>query len=110
LHRAIVAPQEGGDEFSAMFLMKHGANVNDRDNEDGVSPLHLASELALKPIVAELVRAGADVNAQDKEGRTPMHRCIYKDQPAVALMLLPHPKLKMSVSVEVTCMYPSGQG
>lgn len=101
LHRAILAEDGAGDEFSSTFLMRNGANVNDRDNEEGVSPLHLASELAQKATVAELLRAGADVNAQDNQGRTPMHRCIYKDKPEIALMFLPHPKLKVNVSSQV---------
>lgn len=60
-----------------VLLLKHGANVNERD-VNGRSALHvLVSDLPPSPenaaVIAEaLLQAGADVNAQDKEGQTPL--------------------------------------
>lgn len=61
----------------ALYLIEHGAEVN-RKNNKCETPLHwaasgvrmLASEH--KELVNKLLAAGADVNAVDQEGRTPL--------------------------------------
>lgn len=53
--------------------LESGANVTMRDN-DGRTPLHLASALATDAdVVAELLQAGAKTELSDTEGRRPIH-------------------------------------
>jgi ankyrin repeat protein len=52
----------------AEYLIAHGADVN-RGNDVGITPLHLAGW----PEMAELfLRHGAQLEARDKRGRTPL--------------------------------------
>jgi len=69
------------------MCLRRGSQVNARDSRD-MTPLHLAfydvdysvpATKALPPIIQELVTAGADVNAVEKErGRTVVH--LFRDQ------------------------------
>lgn len=62
------------------FLVKHGANVNARD-QNGSTPLHLLVEMINRTndikegieIAEFLVKNGADFNAQNQEGKTLLH-------------------------------------
>ena len=62
-------------------VLAAGAGVDEKDNE-GRTPLMYAASTQLKfeqyqdKIVLQLVRCGADVNAQDKLGLTPLHYCV----------------------------------
>ena len=57
------------DEARVIYLIDKGADVNAR-NEIGVSPLSFASCSPYPKILESLLSAGADINAQDNEGRT----------------------------------------
>lgn len=67
-------------------LVKHGANVNDRD-EQGHTPLIVAAESDNSGIVAQLIRLGAQLEARDGQGRTALmsalDRCRYWTVPAL---------------------------
>ncbi len=56
------------DEFSALFLLENGADVNMVcDRRDGETALHLAAKSADMTRVAEtLLGRGAKVNAQNR--------------------------------------------
>lgn len=53
------------------LLADAGANVSEPD-EDGVTALHMASKRGMVEEMEELLACGADVNARDKDGKTPM--------------------------------------
>ena len=65
------------------FLLKHGTDVNARDNRSTTSSLHLAAEYGVQTIVKMLLNHHADVNSQDSNGETPLHRLLggwtYRD-------------------------------
>jgi ankyrin repeat protein len=81
----------------AKELVGHGADVGAR-NRMGTQPLHYASigqpgserwnPRAQAAIVAYLLRAGADPNAADKSGVTPLHRAVRTRCAAAVRVLL----------------------
>jgi ankyrin repeat protein len=54
------------------LLLDKGANPNAIENERGLMPLHLAADKGHKAVVELLISRGADVNAKDYYGRTPL--------------------------------------
>ncbi len=54
-------------------LILLGANLEWRDDDNGYAPLHGAVRSGNVEIVRMLIDAGADVNVQDAEGRTPLY-------------------------------------
>ncbi|XP_057949789.1 ADP-ribosylation factor GTPase-activating protein AGD3 [Malania oleifera] len=55
---------------------------------DGCSLLHLACETADIGMLELLLQYGANINASDSRGRTPLHRCILKGKATFAKLLL----------------------
>lgn len=58
------------------------------DIQDGSSALHLACLTGDAAMVELLLRHGADVNAIDSRGRTPLHYCIMKGKNSNAKVLI----------------------
>jgi hypothetical protein len=54
------------------LLVQKGANVNSRDSQDGTALLRAAGTYGNAPTVVALIGAGADVNAADRNGQTPL--------------------------------------
>ncbi|KAL2017081.1 hypothetical protein VTK56DRAFT_2604 [Thermocarpiscus australiensis] len=90
---------EGNRVTLIRALAEAGADVNarfDKRGHRGVTPLMLACELAEPRAVAALVHCGAEVNAQDRGGRTPLsYACSVRvdhrgEVPEIATVLLRH--------------------
>ncbi|MBI3815083.1 MAG: ankyrin repeat domain-containing protein [Nitrospinae bacterium] len=77
-----------GDIKEAERLLSSGADVNERWF-DNYTPLHFAAFYASQPNVAALlIEKGADVNAKDNYGRTPLYVAAWKGQVNFVTLLL----------------------
>ncbi|KAH8978398.1 ankyrin repeat-containing domain protein [Lactarius akahatsu] len=76
LHR-VLDPEAYLDKFgfgiaeAAKLLVERGADVNTREEDHGETPLHLASRLMSLDVVWTLLEHGADLNAENNEGKIP---------------------------------------
>jgi len=74
LHRAV-----RDKEYRIMqFLLAHGADVNAHEGENGFTPLFLCEDSEAADI---LLKAGADINARDRKGRTPLLQLLDEPGP-----------------------------
>lgn len=72
---------------SLSSLMK-GKDASRENSLDGCSLLHLACQFADVGMVELLLQYGANVNAVDSRGRTPLHHCITEQKTDTAKVLL----------------------
>ena len=70
------------------LLLDGGANPNAQRGREAA--LHIAVRSGCLDCVKALVKAGADVNAKTKDGKTPLHMAKFKGQREVADYLLSH--------------------
>ena len=83
------------------ILLKHDAKVDEMD-EDGNQPLHLACTQDHIETVKFLISQGADANAVNKYGNTPLHTAAVgkKDCPELCEVLLKHGARINAVNVD----------
>ncbi|XP_014813495.1 PREDICTED: ankyrin repeat and SOCS box protein 10 isoform X4 [Calidris pugnax] len=66
----------------AQQLLQHGASVNSRTEEEDDTALHIAARHGLTDHVRLLLRYGAELEARNKEGQTPLNAgCAQPHQP-----------------------------
>jgi ankyrin repeat protein len=70
-------------------LVERGADAAAQDN-NGLTPLHLASSWGHMELACLLVEHGADVTAQSKHGLTPLHLALKHEYVEVARFLVEH--------------------
>ena len=61
-----------GDNTEAASFLKHGADINHRDDPDGWTPLIYAIYYGNESAIKLLLNAGANVSISDYAGRTPL--------------------------------------
>ena len=84
----LVASREGFVEL-ARILLKHGADIETRDDSDW-SPLERATTEGHAELTQVLLEHGANPNTQDEEANTPLHWASNLGKPAVVQVLLKH--------------------
>jgi ankyrin repeat protein len=72
---------------TVQFLLKHGADVNSRQN-DLSTPLHLAAAQGNFDVAQMLLKHGADVNPRQSDLSTPLHLAATQRNLNIAQMLL----------------------
>ncbi|KAG8122752.1 putative Ankyrin repeat and FYVE domain-containing protein [Naja naja] len=104
LHRAI----DENSEQIACFLIRSGCDVNsprqpgangegDEEAHDRQTPLHLAACWGLEETVQCLLEFGANVNAQDAEGKTPIHVAIINQHNTIIQMMISHSAIQLNL-------------
>ncbi|KAE9602711.1 putative Arf GTPase activating protein [Lupinus albus] len=82
-----------GEPFNMAFssnsdISSHSENQFVDDIQDGSTVLHLACQTADIGMVELLLQYGADINACDSKGRTPLHCCTISGKNAAAKLLI----------------------
>lgn len=62
-----------------LFVEKEAEAINSGDNE-GIQPIHLAAYNGHKSFIGSLLSEGADIDAKDKQGRSPLQYSIAADR------------------------------
>ena len=78
----------GGDPLVVKVLLEHGADVHLQSRSWGWTPLHFAVSVMTTgyakgtaiEVAQLLLDQGADIRAQDNEGRTPLHLAVTYDE------------------------------
>jgi len=97
LNQQLMAAVWSGDAAQVQTFIAQGANVNKSEEELGRTPLMEAASNAggqnMTPIVGALLEHGADVDAQDKNGLTPL--MFAMDMASADLLLAKKPHLTL---------------
>lgn len=83
---SVPAEEEEAEDTSASIisdLICQGAQLGARTDRTGETALHLAARYARADAAKRLLDAGADTNAQDHSGRTPLHTAVTADAQGV---------------------------
>jgi len=82
----LLACRRGHYRF-VVSMVARGANINLANPQSGRTPLHEAAYVGHRAIAECLLLNGADVNARDRAGMTPMELAIQGDKEALVLQL-----------------------
>src|SRR5437867_1276246 len=76
------------DDLTAELLIQHGADVNVHSGPIQGTPLHVAARRDNVAIGTLLLAAGADIEARDIKGETPLRRALNCRQPGMVELLV----------------------
>ncbi len=77
-----------GSLDTVSLLLEAGADINDNTNFFKISPLHAAAEENHVAVLKQLVKNGANVEAQEKHGYTALSRAGWKENWAIVDVLI----------------------
>lgn len=78
----------GRGAASSLSTVTKGKDSSGEDSLNGSSLLHLACQFADIGMVELLLQYGADMNAVDLRGQTPLHHCITRQKADMAKLLI----------------------
>jgi hemoglobin len=87
-HVDLSRPADG--KAVAKTLIRHGAGVNVHSGPIRGTPLHTAARRDNVVVACVLLAAGADIEARDIKGETPLRRALNCRQPGMIALLLAH--------------------
>src|SRR5215467_1841193 len=91
--KEIIKAAKKGDTAKIKELLALDRELMQARDSDGSTPLHCATWKGHQEVVSVLLKAGADVNAQntnDHWGTTPLHAAAHANQAAIAQLLIDH--------------------
>ena len=83
----------------AKFLIQHGANVNDQENDLGAFPIHLTVIKRNTKILKLLIEHGAFLDSKTLNGSTALIFAIYHDEQEIVEILIEN-----GADVNTTCV------
>lgn len=83
----------------AELLIANGINVNDAENRFKATPLHLAAEDNRKDVVELLLDKGAELEAKEGNGYTPLTKAGFREHWGLARLFIDRGAVCQSASV-----------
>ena len=71
----------------AELLLAKGSVIDEKDDESGFTALHYTARFGNKSVAELLLAKGADINATNKEGRTPLYIAVHHDYEVAKLLI-----------------------
>lgn len=99
-HPAIFQSLQGDDPAPLRALIGAGFNIDAQDEASGETVLMMAAARNKLQIIKLLVNEGANLNLQDKNGSTALHRAAKESTEAVKLLLSANPKPDLALKTK----------
>ncbi|OMO85044.1 Arf GTPase activating protein [Corchorus olitorius] len=87
-HSSYITGDSSDRSSASSFNLVGTSEGQTMEDLDGCTLLHLACETADIGMLELLLQYGANINATDSRGQTPLHRCILKGKAALSKLLL----------------------